>query len=92
MDHDHQLICVNKVPTGPEAPTKKLHNPPAFFILLTALNLNEKLVVKIFDTRIKKYWKRTTSSGSSRTDRSCNKKKAQSRHSKAPLDKQSKSK
>ena len=46
------MIYVDKVPTGLKAavflyeiqqPTKKLHNP-AFIIILTALNLNEKLV------------------------------------------------
>ena len=44
---------MDKVPTGLKAPvflyetqqpTKKLHNP-AFFNILTALNLNEKLMV-----------------------------------------------
>ena len=47
------MIYVDKIPTGVKAviflydiqqPTKKLHNP-AFINILTALNLNENLVI-----------------------------------------------
>ena len=53
INHDNEVIYVNKVPKRFKAaiflddiqqPTKKLHNP-AFIIILTALNLNEKLVI-----------------------------------------------
>ena len=52
-NRDNEVIYVDKVPTGLKAtiflydiqqPTKKLHNP-AFINILTALNLNEYLVI-----------------------------------------------
>ena len=53
INRDNEVIYVDKVPTGLKAtiflydiqqPTKKLHNP-AFINILTALNLNENLVI-----------------------------------------------
>ena len=53
INRDNEVIYVEKVPTGLKAevflydiqqPTKKLHNP-AFINILTALNLNENLVI-----------------------------------------------
>ena len=53
INQDNEVIYVDKVPTGLKAtiflydiqqPTKKLHNP-AFINILTALNLNENLVI-----------------------------------------------
>ena len=53
INRDNVVIYVDKVPTGLKAaiflydiqqPTKKLHNP-AFINILTALNLNENLVI-----------------------------------------------
>ena len=52
INYDNEVINVDKVQTGLKAgvflydiqqPTKKPHNP-AFIVILTALNLNEKLV------------------------------------------------
>ena len=53
INHDNEVIYVDRIPTGLKAavflydiqqPSKTLHNP-VFIIILTALNLNEKLVI-----------------------------------------------